>query len=34
MTDVFGSNEAEDRRRVRPLVDALEADGFSVSDPQ
>lgn len=30
MTDVFVSYKAEDRRRVRPLVDALEADGFSV----
>lgn len=30
MADVFVSYKAEDRRRVRPLVDALEADGFSV----
>jgi serine/threonine-protein kinase len=30
MTDVFVSYKAEDRRRVKPLVDALEADGFSV----
>lgn len=28
--DVFVSYKAEDRRRVRPLVEALEADGFSV----
>ncbi|HEY4071339.1 MAG TPA: TIR domain-containing protein [Sphingomicrobium sp.] len=30
MTDVFVSYKAEDRRRVRILVDALEADGLSV----
>jgi serine/threonine-protein kinase len=30
MTDVFVSYKAEDRRRVRPLVEALEADGYSV----
>ena len=30
MTDVFVSYKAEDRRRVLPLVEALEADGFSV----
>ena len=30
MTDVFVSYKAEDRHRVRPLVDALEADGLSV----
>jgi len=30
MSDVFVSYKAEDRRRVRPLVDALEADGYSV----
>jgi serine/threonine-protein kinase len=30
MADVFVSYKAEDRRRVKPLVDALEADGFSV----
>jgi serine/threonine-protein kinase len=30
VTDVFVSYKAEDRARVRPLVDALEADGFSV----
>ena len=30
MSDVFVSYKAEDRRRVRPLVDALRADGFSV----
>ena len=30
MSDVFVSYKAEDRRRVKPLVDALEADGFSV----
>jgi serine/threonine-protein kinase len=30
VTDVFVSYKAEDRRRVRILVDALEADGLSV----
>jgi TolB-like protein/tetratricopeptide (TPR) repeat protein len=30
MSDVFVSYKAEDRARVRPLVEALEADGFSV----
>lgn len=30
MADVFVSYKAEDRRRVRPLVEALQADGFSV----
>jgi serine/threonine-protein kinase len=30
MSDVFVSYKAEDRRRVKPLVDALQADGFSV----
>jgi serine/threonine-protein kinase len=30
MADVFVSYKAEDRRRVKPLVDALEADGYSV----
>ena len=30
MADVFVSYKAEDRRRVKPLVDALAADGFSV----
>lgn len=30
MSDVFVSYKAEDRRRVRPLVEALEADGLSV----
>lgn len=30
MSDVFVSYKAEDRRRVKPLVQALEADGFSV----
>ena len=30
MTDVFVSYKAEDRARVRPLVEALESDGFSV----
>ena len=30
MSDIFVSYKAEDRRRVRPLVDALEADGLSV----
>jgi TolB-like protein/tetratricopeptide (TPR) repeat protein len=30
MTDVFVSYKADDRRRVNPLVEALQADGFSV----
>lgn len=30
MADVFVSYKAEDRRRVTPLVEALNADGFSV----
>jgi serine/threonine-protein kinase len=30
MSDVFVSYKAEDRRRVAPLVQALQADGFSV----
>jgi serine/threonine-protein kinase len=30
MSDVFVSYKAEDRSRVQPLVDALEADGLSV----
>ena len=30
MSDVFISYKAEDQRRVRPLVDALEAEGLSV----
>src|SRR5438477_4121770 len=30
MSDVFVSYKAEDRRRVKPLVDDLEADGYSV----
>lgn len=30
MADVFISYKAEDRRRIQPLVDALEADGFSI----
>ena len=30
MSDVFISYKAEDRKRVKPLVDALEGDGFSV----
>lgn len=30
MADVFVSYKAEDGRRIRPLVEALEADGFSV----
>jgi TolB-like protein len=30
MSDVFVSYKAEDRRRVKPLVDALAAEGFSV----
>jgi TIR domain-containing protein len=29
-TDVFVSYKAEDRARLKPLVDALEAEGFSV----
>jgi serine/threonine-protein kinase len=35
LSDIFVSYKAEDRQRVRPLVDALETDGFSVWwDPQ
>jgi serine/threonine-protein kinase len=30
MSDVFVSYKAEDRRRVKPLVEALRADGYSV----
>jgi len=30
MSDIFVSYKAEDRRRVEPLVRALEADGFTV----
>ena len=30
MSDVFVSYKAEDRRRVKPLVEALETDGYSV----
>lgn len=30
MSDVFVSYKAEDRRRIKPLVEALQADGFSV----
>lgn len=30
MSDVFVSYKAEDRRRVRPLIDALRAESFSV----
>jgi serine/threonine-protein kinase len=30
MADVFVSYKAEDRRRVKPLVEALQGDGFSV----
>jgi serine/threonine-protein kinase len=30
MSDVFVSYKAEDRRRVKPLVDALQSEGFSV----
>ena len=30
MSDVFVSYKAEDRQRVRPLVEALQADGLSV----
>jgi serine/threonine-protein kinase len=30
MSDVFVSYKAEDRRRVKPLVDALENEGYSV----
>lgn len=30
MSDVFISYKAEDRRRIEPLVEALEADGYSV----
>jgi hypothetical protein len=30
MSDVFISYEAEDRARIRPLVQCLQADGYSV----
>lgn len=30
MADIFVSYKAEDRRRIKPLVEALQADGFSV----
>ena len=30
MADIFVSYKAEDRRRIRPLVEALQAEGFSV----
>ena len=30
MSDVFISYKAEDRRRVQPLVQALQSDGLSV----
>jgi serine/threonine-protein kinase len=30
MSDVFVSYKAEDRKRVKPLVEALQADGYSV----
>jgi hypothetical protein len=30
MADVFVSYKAEDRRRVKPLVETLQAEGFSV----
>ncbi|HEV8407580.1 MAG TPA: TIR domain-containing protein [Sphingomicrobium sp.] len=30
MADVFVSYKAEDRRRIKPLVEALQADGYSV----
>ena len=30
MSDVFVSYKAEDRRRVKPLVEALQADGYAV----
>src|SRR5688572_30555592 len=30
MSDVFVSYKAEDRRRVKPIVEALEAEGYSV----
>jgi serine/threonine-protein kinase len=30
MADVFVSYKAEDRKRIRPLVEALQAEGFSV----
>jgi hypothetical protein len=35
VADVFVSYKAEDRKRVKPLVDALEAEGLAVwSDEQ
>ena len=30
MSEIFVSYKAEDRARVRPLVDALQADGLSL----
>jgi len=30
MADIFVSYKAEDRRRIKPLVEALQADGYSV----
>src|SRR3954447_25203182 len=30
MSDVFVSYKAEDKRRIRPLVEALQAEGYSV----
>ena len=30
MSDVFISYKAEDRRRIHPLVQALQSDGYSV----
>jgi serine/threonine-protein kinase len=30
MSDIFVSYKAEDRRRIKPLVEALQAEGFSV----
>ena len=30
MADIFVSYTAEDRRRIKPLVEALQAEGFSV----
>ena len=30
MSDVFVSYKAEDRKRVKPLVEAIQAEGFSV----
>ena len=30
MADVFVSYKAEDRKRIRPLVEALQAEGYGV----